>query len=165
MCFEKKEIQVRFQVVNNNFPVSHDGILGKEFLEENKIAIDYAKKEISNNEENYLSDQNIKKSPTSNIFIVPPRSEMIIPIQIMDTQIKENETLIIHTQAIQNLVQCGNIVTTVKDRQALTKIVNQNENSITLHEINFNDLSYEKFEEADIHVCNKVSEEIQDDQI
>ena len=29
--FGEEKRQVRFQVVNNNFPIPHDGILGKEF--------------------------------------------------------------------------------------------------------------------------------------
>ncbi|CAI6375897.1 unnamed protein product [Macrosiphum euphorbiae] len=53
--FEEEKRQVRFQVVSNNFPIPHDGILGKEFLVDNTIAIDYAKNEITST----LTEDNI----------------------------------------------------------------------------------------------------------
>lgn len=83
---------------------------------------------------------------------------MIIPIQITDNRINESNTLIIYSQVVQNLVQCGNVITTVKDRQILIKIVNQNENSIKLQAVDLNNLLYEPFEETSLKVCTKLPE-------
>ncbi|XP_060879143.1 uncharacterized protein LOC132951340 [Metopolophium dirhodum] len=157
--FGEEKRQVRFQVVNNNFPIPHDGILGKEFLEDNKIAIDYSKNEITStlNEDNFtVVNQDIPHVDNLDIAVVPPRSEMIIPVKITDNQIKENDTVIIYSQVLQNRVQFGNVITKVKNRQVLTKIVNQNENSIKLQPVDLNNLLYEKFEEANIQVCTKI---------
>jgi len=158
---KQKKRQVRFQVVSNNFPISHDGILGKEFLENNKIAIDYAKNEITSTtteDNSTLVNQDIIQVDNFDIIEVPPRLEMIISIQITDNQIKESDTLIIYSQGLQNLVQCGNVITTVKDRQALTKIVNQNEKSVKLRTVNLNNLVYEQCEETSVRVCTKFPE-------
>jgi len=82
-------------VVNNNFPIPHDGILGKEFLEDNKIAIDYARNEItSTRTEDNFTVVNQDSPHTDNLgnTVVPPRSEMIISVKITDNQIKEKDT-------------------------------------------------------------------------
>jgi len=152
--FGEEKRQVRFQVVSNNFPIPHDGILGKKFLEDNKIAIVYAKNEITSTltEDNFtIVNQDSPHVDNLNIAVVPPRSEMIISVKITDSQIKEN----IYSQVSQNRVQCGNVVATVKNRPVLTKFVNQTENSIDLQPVDLVSLLYEKFEEAKIQVCTK----------
>ncbi|CAI6375909.1 unnamed protein product [Macrosiphum euphorbiae] len=83
---------------------------------------------------------------------------MIISVKITDSQIKEKDTVIIYSQVLQNRVQCGNVVTTVRNRQVLTKIVNQTENSIELQPVDLGSLLYEKFEETKIQVCTKFTE-------
>lgn len=80
---KKDRKKVKFQVVSNNFPIPHDGILGKEFLEDNKIAIDYAKNEITSTtteENSTLVNQDIHRIDNFDIIEVSPRSEMIISI-------------------------------------------------------------------------------------
>jgi len=70
-------------------------------LENNKRTIYYAKKEITSaiEEENLsLLNQNIHYINNLDIAVLPPRSKMIIPINISDSQIKENDTLIIFSQ-------------------------------------------------------------------
>lgn len=82
LYFGKEKRQVL--VVNNNFPIPHNGILGKEFLKNNKIAIDYAKNEITSTTtgDNFtLLDHNIQQIYNSIMAVISP-SEMIIPIII-----------------------------------------------------------------------------------
>jgi len=103
-------------------------------------------------------NQSIQNVNNGDIAIIPSRCEMIIPIQITDDRIKENDTLIIYSQAVQDLVQCGNVISTVKDQQILIKIVNQNEKSIKLQAVDLNNLLYEQYEETSLKVCTKLPE-------
>lgn len=59
---------------------------------------------------------------------------------------------------LQNPVQCGNVMNTVKDWKVLTRIKNKSENSIKLQAVDLNNLLYEKFEEANIQLCTKLPE-------
>jgi len=72
---------VTLQVVDNNFPISQEGILGSDFLG-NETDISYSKQIIT------WRDQNLKFSRNKEI-ILPPRSRTIVPIRVANTPLTE----------------------------------------------------------------------------
>lgn len=58
----------------SNFPLNNDGILGKDFMDEFKVNVDYCNRELNF----YFNDEFIqwKFIASNNVSIIPPRSEM-----------------------------------------------------------------------------------------
>jgi len=114
--FGTKVEPTNFQVVRDDFPVPHEGILGKPFLVNNGLIIDYQASKITQSNEEPIQ--------------VAPRSETIIAIS---TTAAEGSTFVIHSQTIggEN-IRLGNVLSTVKQRQLLAVAVNCTENPITL---------------------------------
>ena len=54
LCFGEKRINVTFQVVENEFPIPGEGILGKKFLEENNAIVDFKFNELKDAVKSYL---------------------------------------------------------------------------------------------------------------
>jgi len=72
---------VTLQVVDNNFPISQEGILGSDFLGD-ETDISYSKQTIT------WRDQDLKFSRNKEITL-PPRSRTIIPIRVTNTPLTE----------------------------------------------------------------------------
>ncbi|KAL4154131.1 hypothetical protein QTP88_001964 [Uroleucon formosanum] len=130
--FGAKVEPTNFQVVRDDFPVPHEGILGKPFLVNNGLIIDYQASKITQSNEEPIQ--------------VAPRTETIIAIS---TTAAEGSTFVIHSQTIggEN-IRLGNVLSTVKQRQLLAVVVNCTENPVTLQPLQLKDVSCSEYQES-----------------
>lgn len=89
------EISVKFNLVEKDFPIPKDGILGHTFLSKNKVIVDIANKVIIiNNEEDNIC------------FTLNPRTETIVEIPIADPKV-ESKNIFVHKQEIKKKMYCA----------------------------------------------------------
>lgn len=69
-------IPQEFHVVSDTFAIPSDGILGRDFIKNNKCQIDYKNMEISFNYYNQTFSLQILDSINSDTNVLPPRSEV-----------------------------------------------------------------------------------------
>jgi hypothetical protein len=82
--------ETEFQVVDSTFPIVGDGILGNPFLKANKIIIDMEKEELSTRNENST--------------VIPPRSELIIPVHVNTNESSAHNVLIQAQELEKNIL-------------------------------------------------------------
>ncbi|KAL4103608.1 hypothetical protein QTP88_018969 [Uroleucon formosanum] len=135
--FGAKVEPTNFQVVRDDFPVPHEGILGKPFLVNNGLIIDYQASKITQSNEEPIQ--------------VAPRTETIIAIS---TTTAEGSTFVIHSQTIggEN-IRLGNVLSTVKQRQLLAVVVNCTENPVTLQPLQLKDVFCSEYQESTMLVA------------
>lgn len=105
-----------FQVVHDDFPIPHAGILGKPFLVKNGLIIDYNASKIL--------------KPRTEPLCSAPRTETLIPVT---ANRPEETTILIHSQNMQNdHVRLGNVINKVKQGEILTVAINSSENPIEI---------------------------------
>jgi hypothetical protein len=132
--FDNEHIPVPFQVVHDNFPIPHAGIIGKPFLVNNGLIVDYNTSKIV--------------KPKRESLNLAPRTETVVPIT---TGSAEGTTLFIHSQDTQNgVIRLGNVVNTVKQGKILAIAINVTENSVQFIPPTLEEVSFEKFIEASI---------------
>lgn len=129
-------ITIPFQVIHDDFPIPHAGIIGKPFLVNNGLIIDYNSSKIL--------------KPKTEPLQLAPRTETLIPIR---TNNAEGTTLLIHSQSTQNQdVRLGNLINTVKQGEVLAIAINFSEYPIQISPLKLEEVSFEKFNEASINL-------------
>jgi hypothetical protein len=123
--------ETEFQVVDSTFPIVGDGILGNPFLKANKIIIDMEKEELSTRNENST--------------VIPPRSELIIPVHV-DTNESSAHNILIHAQELEKNILCGNVLNIIKNQQVLISVMNPTEEPQEILTPKLTDLSHEVFD-------------------
>lgn len=93
----ERMMQVEFQLVHSNFPITQDGILGKPFIIGNHTIINYQTNELI--------------VPDTVNMKIQARTETLIAIPI--TEYQEGETLLIPAQKISENILCSNTVNQV----------------------------------------------------
>lgn len=73
---ENMQTETKFNVVNENFPIPSDGILGKDFIYMNSCKIDYADMTLTVRNDSSESILPIKTGPEGNTIVVPSRCEV-----------------------------------------------------------------------------------------
>lgn len=133
--------KVEFQVVNSNFPVPNEGILGKPFIIGQETIINYQSKELI-------------LPPLSNLTI-QPRTETLVAISAPNKT--EDSNILITSQYITNAITCGNCVTTVRNHLIYVPFINPTDNQVQLQIPQLDQLEHEDFHEANVHL-SQVSE-------
>jgi hypothetical protein len=133
--FGNKTIPTEFQVVQSTFPIPNDGILGRPFMVDNEIIVNYQAKKVI--------------IPDELEIILEPRAETLVEVNADHRA--ENETILIVNQEIANSVRCCNAVTTVKNRKCLISFINPTEDNIQIKVPGLKELVHEDFREASIH--------------
>jgi len=123
--------ETEFQVVDSAFPIVGDGILGNPFLKANKIIIDMEKEELSTRNENST--------------VIPPRSELIIPVYV-NTNEPSARNVLIHAQELEKNILCGNVLNIIKNQQVLISVMNPTEEPQEILTPKLTDLSHEVFD-------------------
>jgi len=123
---------VTLQVVDSNFPISQEGILGSDFLG-NETDISYSKQIIT------WRDQELHFSRGKEITL-PPRSRTIISIRIMNTQLTEGY---IPRLNISDNIYFGEALVRNCNGSALIGIINTSE---TTERINLPKIQIEEIE-------------------
>ncbi|CAI6352826.1 unnamed protein product [Macrosiphum euphorbiae] len=114
--FNEVNIETVFQVVRDSFPIPKDGILGQQFLMENKAVIDVANNSLIIN--NKIVNKIIKEKLC---FKLNPRTETVVAIPITDPAM-ENKDIIVYKQELIKDVYCANVVGTVKLGKVIVSI-------------------------------------------
>lgn len=107
---ENKDIEQKFQIVDDNFPINTNGILGRDFLIKNNCKIDYENFTLSiliKNDEFILPM--LTQLPKSQNIILPARTQTLHPINI-----KIEEDSIVLNQEIQKGVFIANSIIPAK---------------------------------------------------
>ncbi|KAE9524461.1 hypothetical protein AGLY_015182 [Aphis glycines] len=109
LLLNNNKIKTEFHVVDKEFPIPRDGILGHHFLLQNNAIIDVANNilTINDNTPHELNKDKI-------CYTLKPRTETIISIPIADP-IMENKNILIQKQELIQDVYCANIINTVKN--------------------------------------------------
>lgn len=126
------EYDTEFQVVDANFPITGDGILGNPFLKDNQMIIDVGKGEL-------MSSMDV-------VSTIPPRSEMIMSIKVDDKDVTEQQNILIHAQKINKNILCANILNSVINHEILINVMNATEETQTLVMPKLSELSHEIFD-------------------
>lgn len=116
-------IKHKFHLVNDEFPIMTDGILGRDFLSSHRCIIDYESwllKFNVNNEEITIPIQD----NLNNGFILPKRSEVIRRI----INIPYTYDMVVHSQEILPGVFCGNTI--ISSNNPYVKFINTTENPV-----------------------------------
>lgn len=118
-------ISHNFQIVNHDFPIPTDGILGRDFLVKFKCNIDYESWLLNINIENHIVTIPIEDN-TNNAFTIPARCEVIR--NIPNFSIAEDSVVL--AQEIQPGVFCGNTI--VSPTSKCIKFINTTENQVII---------------------------------
>ncbi|KAL4118953.1 hypothetical protein QTP88_011831 [Uroleucon formosanum] len=128
----RQEINSEFNVVDENFPIRKNGIVGNNFLSANNAVINLADKTLV---------INVNKNKQGELLL-KPRSETIVSIPIAAKDV-ENKDIIIHKQEIMEGVICGNIINTVQNGKVIISILNITEMPQNVSLNNLNKIRYD----------------------
>ena len=123
-----KIIVAMFQVIHSAFPIPNDGILGRPFMAENKIILNYQTNEVI--------------IPDGAEIVLQPRTETLVGIEAGNRV--EDEIIIIESQEITISVMCSNAVTKVQNKRVLVTLINPTEETIKLKTPNLKELIHEE---------------------
>ncbi|KAL4125748.1 hypothetical protein QTP88_009988 [Uroleucon formosanum] len=132
LYIEDKIIVAMFQVIHSAFPIPNDGILGRPFMVENKVILNYQTNEVI--------------IPDGAEIVLQPRTETLVGIEAGNRA--EDEIIIIECQEITKSVMCSNAVTKVQNKRVLATLINPTEEAIRLKTPNLKELVHEQFREA-----------------
>lgn len=120
-------------MVNDDFPIQADGIIGVDFLRKYKCILGYQDNEdfivLRPRNLDYEITTPLLSGPTINSISIPARSEVIRSIKFESL---DNEVLV-PQQTIQDGVYIANTITT--KQKPLVKIINTTENDLTISNI------------------------------
>lgn len=122
---ENISIVHNFQMVNNNFPIPTDGILGRDFLIKYKCTIDYESWLLNINVGNTIMSLPIEDK-AGNAFTIPARCEVVrnVPNFLI------TEDSLVSSKEIQPGIFCGN--TMVSPTSKFIKFINTTENQVVI---------------------------------
>ena len=122
-------------LVPNDFPISCDGILGKDFLSQNKAIINYKIPMLilKVHEQQYFF-----KMQNPEVIVVPARTEYLAKIPISITEPK----VCLQKEICEGVI-VGNSIVNPLDGTCKISVINSNENPVTfsLNHLEFDDLN------------------------
>lgn len=111
-----------FHIIPESFPINHDGILGRDFLQANNSIIDYNQGTLT------ISGELFKLLPPKNSVILKARSETIVKIPC--TKFKEGTSVYYETFQIKENVIMGSCLSIVNNKECVASILNSSEKNI-----------------------------------
>lgn len=120
---EGEEVNVKFHVVSEEFPISKDGILGHNFLANHSAEVSYKTKILTTN--------NIRWKmypPKTEFMCVPSRSEMFVKV---NSNIKSGECMCFSQTLADNII-LGSCLTKAINGKCIVSVVNVSEQDVTL---------------------------------
>ena len=115
-----------FQIVDNDFPIPTDGILGRDFLVKYKCTIDYEYWLLNVNINNNIISLPINDN-SNKAFTIPARCEVIR--NVPDFSVTEDSVVL--AQEIQPGVFCGNTIVSPESRSI--KFINTTESQVVIY--------------------------------
>lgn len=128
LIFPNGGIEIDFQVVPKNFPITVDGIIGKDFIKAHKCQIDYFSMLFTIRQDDYLIEVPIIDD--SQYYSIPARCEVIRKFTLNSTKIKDQ---VIENGEIQPGVFVANSI--INPRDCVLKILNTNSKPVSLKRI------------------------------
>lgn len=139
----ENNFKTEFFVVDSDFPIPGDGILGEPFLIENQAVIDIGQGEISFSHKNTIE--------------VPARCETVVPVCVNNLDM-ESKGIIIYAQPITDNVSCGNVLNNIVNQQLLISVINTSDEACTIKLPNLEELIHETLNEASIKHVSRTKE-------
>lgn len=145
----------QFQIVDNDFPVPSDGILGLDFLQKYNCKLDYDQDNwkliLRPNFLNFDIVLPISNTYNNNAFILPPRCEVIRRIEIKS----KHKELLIHNQQVKPGIFVGRTI--VSNISPYIRILNTTNDIQIINEItidceklsNFDTFAVKSYENSD----------------
>lgn len=109
---------VAFHLVEDDFPIPQDGILGSDFFKQFRAKVNYQQNQLE------WSNICIPFEEKEEIFIIPPRAISQMHIKIANPEIREG--YVPRLNVIEG-IYLGNALVTVRDGRAQLQVVNTNE--------------------------------------
>lgn len=120
-----------FQIVDNDFAIEADAILGRDFLRKFKAVIDYDTWTLTLNTDGNSIQVPILSGPTSSSVVVPPRCEIIREIKLPKNV--QGDIVIPGGEILPGIFAAGTVTSASKP---LVKILNTNNRTCTISKIN-----------------------------
>lgn len=123
------KLKHNFQIVNNNFSIPTDGILGRDFFCKYRCIIDYDQWLLKFFFDNHQIEVPIEDN-INNGFILPSRCEMIRNVSKLNIK----EDMVVFSEEIQPGIFCGNTI--VSPRNPCIKFINTTNKSVYINNFN-----------------------------
>lgn len=95
---DNQTLEHKFHVVTESINIPCEGIIGKDFIKENKCKIDYGKNTISFEVDDEKITLDLLQGPENSILVIPARAEVIRKISLVNV----DEPQVIESQQIGN---------------------------------------------------------------
>ena len=143
--FNSGLIPHKFFVVNDDFPIKSDGILGLDFLTKHEAVINCSKLTCKINSQDFPLEQKILGISINDKLIIQPRTQTIIPINVLNSL----EKGIIPSKEISpNVFICSSLIS---KNFPISSVLNLNEESI---EISIPSFELEPYSDDFIDILN-----------
>ena len=128
-------VLIKFDVVFGDFPINESGIIGRNFLKQNKVIMDYSQNLLTIPEKTGLKD-----------IIIPPRSNCVLLIK-NDEDIKY-DTITIKKQDVNENVIIANSISPVNGNKIISNIINISEEPFVIDELTTQHIEWEPYNET-----------------
>jgi len=129
------QVLIKFDVVFGDFPINESGIIGRNFLKQNKVIIDYSQNLLTIPEKTSFKD-----------IIIPPRSNCVLLIQ--NNENIKHETITIKKQDINDNVIIANSISPVNKNNIVSNIINISEEPYVINELTAQHIEWEPYHET-----------------
>lgn len=157
LYINNSEIIHNFQIVDENFPIPCDGIIGLDFIKQFNCLLDYKYNGPSlliirpNSLKGHL-ELEISESPTKEILSLPARAEVIRKIHIVATA----ENILIPSQELEEGIMIANTI--VNTRNPYVRIINTTDNNVFLKQNKIKTESLDDYNVVNISKTNDTEE-------
>lgn len=132
---------VKFDIVQDNFPIPEAGIIGITFLKLNKVVLDWDKEILI-----------IPEKINNNAIIIPPRSNCVLQIRA-DEKI-DHELITVKKYEINEDVIIANSISPVKGDKIISNIVNISEQPFIIEQLTTSNLKWEPYHD-NVFIANE----------
>ena len=137
----KQPFVVKFDIVNNDFPIPEAGIIGINFLKLNKVMLDWDKEVL-------IIPEKTKTSP----LILPPRSNCVLKIKA-DEKINHNIITVKKFEITEDVI-VANSISPVKGDTVISNIINISEQPYVIDQLTTSNLKWEPYND-NIFIANE----------
>lgn len=152
-----------FQVIDSNFPIPADGILGRDFIAKFKCKLDYEYWTMLINVNNYdTTEIPIHNSPKEGILTIPPRCEVIRAVRYI---FDDKEKVVMNNEISAGVFVASTIAT---KKSPFVRIINTTSESVTVETKsiitkNLNDFDIFKIDNSETDRENQLLTELNTD--
>ena len=135
----EQKFEIPMDIVNNDFPIPRDGLLGKQFLKGQGAVLDL-------NEDILIIPHSEKN------IIIPARSEYIMSVNAKPEL--EGQCLMISNMQLAENVFLSNCISQVQEGQVVASVINNSEENIEISKVDLNDIEWEEYLNSTFYTIN-----------